>query len=148
MFDYQHETGRTAMDMIVNNTLRDFAGCKIILSHAGGTLPYLIYRAAGMLPYTPMTIGKSTEEIVNEARLFYFDTAISASPLTLKALFALAEPGHVLFGTDFPNAPSEGIKYFTSQLKNYELDDKTRKEVYNEGALNLLPRLRTYYKGN
>lgn len=68
MFDYPHETGRTAMDLIVNNTLRTYPGCKIILSHAGGTLPYLIHRPAALLPLPPFNIGKSTEEIIEEAR--------------------------------------------------------------------------------
>jgi predicted TIM-barrel fold metal-dependent hydrolase len=146
MFDYPHETGRTAMDLIVNNTLRSYPDCKIILSHAGGTLPYLIYRPAGLLPHTPMSIGKSTEEIVEEARLFYFDTAISANPITLQALLTLAKPGHVMFGTDFPNAPTPSIEYFTKNLGEFGMDEKTRKEVYYEGALELFPRLKAYYR--
>jgi len=146
MYDYPHETGRTAMDLIINNTLRDYPGCKIILSHAGGDLPYLVYRAAGMLPYMPVTIGKSTEEIVEDAREFYFDTAISANPITLKALFELAKPGHVLFGTDFPNAPSPAIEYFTANLGKFEMDEEKREEVHYRGALELFPRLRGYYE--
>lgn len=142
MFDYPHETGRAAMDLIIGNTLRSSPRCKIILSHAGGTLPYLIYRVAGMLPHTPMTIGKTTEEILEEARGFYFDTAISSSPPTLDALFTFAKPGHVLFGTDFPNAPTEGIDYCTKQLESYEMESKQRGEVYSEAALELFPRLK------
>lgn len=142
MFDYPHETGRTAMDLIIGGTLRSSPQCKIILSHAGGTLPYLIDRVAGMLPHTPMTIGKTTEEILDEAREFYFDTAISSGPVTLSALFMFAKPGHVLFGTDFPNAPIKGIEYCTSQLESFEMDSQRREDVYSEAALELFPRLR------
>lgn len=148
MFDYPHETGRAAMDLIIGNTIRSFPDCKIILSHAGGTLPYLIYRPAGMLPHTPMDIGKSTEEIVEEARTFYYDTAISANPLTLQLLFAFAKPGHVLFGTDFPNAPTEAIQYFTANLDRYDAESDIRREVESEGALKLLPRLSGLLKDN
>jgi predicted TIM-barrel fold metal-dependent hydrolase len=146
MFDYPHETGRTAMDLIVNNTLRTYPGCKIILSHAGGTLPYLIHRPAALLPLSPFNIGKSTEEIIEEARLFYFDTALSANPITLKALFELAKPGHVMFGSDFPNAPTPSIEYFTKNLGEFDADEKSRREVYYEGALGLFPRLKANYK--
>ena len=141
MFDYPHETGRTAMDLIVNDTLRRYPKCKIILSHAGGTLPYLIYRAAGALPYMPKPLNKSTEEIVEEARLFYFDTAISASEPTLRALLAFAKPGHILFGTDFPNAPNPSIEYFTQNLHAFDMDRGTREQIYNKAALALFPRL-------
>ena len=145
MFDYPHETGRTAMDLIINDTLRRFPHCKIILSHAGGTLPYLIYRAAGALPYMPRSIHKSTEEIVDEARRFYFDTAISASEPTLKALLALAKPGHVLFGTDFPNAPDPSIEYFTRNLERFEMGAEMRELIYTKAALELFPRLRPFF---
>ena len=145
MFDYPHETGRTALDLIVRGTLRRNPKCKIILSHAGGTLPYLIYRPAGMLPYTAKTLGMSTEEIVEEARLFYFDTAISANEPTLRALLAFAKPGHVLFGTDFPNAPNPSIEYFTRNLESFDMDRGTREQIYSEAALRLFPRLKPFF---
>ena len=145
MYDYPHETGRAAMDMLVSGTTRRHSGCKIILSHAGGTLPYLIYRAAGMLPHTPMSIGLSTEQIVEEARNFYFDTAISANRVTLKALLELAKPGHVLFGSDFPNAPRKAIEYFTTTLEQYEMGEEGQRAIENEAALALFPRLAQFF---
>ena len=147
MFDYPHETGRSAIDLVVSGMMSRHPGCKIILSHAGGTLPYLIYRAAGMLPHTPMKTGQSTEEIVETAREFYFDTAISANPVTLRALFAFAKPGHVLFGSDFPNAPGEAIAKFTDRLERYTdaMGEKDRKAVEYNSALELFPRLKSTF---
>ncbi|KAI9825604.1 MAG: hypothetical protein M1819_000500 [Sarea resinae] len=144
MLDYPHETCRTAMDLIVNNNIKTYPDCKIILSHAGGTLPYLIYRAAAMLPYTPCDIGKSTQEIVEEGRSFYFDTAISSNKYTLELLFAFAKPGHILFGSDFPNAPTESIEYFTSTLEELWGDHR---EIERDAALAILPRLRQKLTG-
>ncbi|KAK3691313.1 hypothetical protein LTR37_018719 [Vermiconidia calcicola] len=144
-FDYPHETGRTAIDLITSNMLRDHASnCKIILSHAGGDLPYLIDRAAGLLPHAPSSFNpeKSRDEMLNEARSFYYDTALSSSPMHLKALVALlGEVGkdHVLFGTDFPNAPVQAIEYFTNQLgRQCDVNDETLRE----NGLKLFPRLR------
>ncbi|KAN0117889.1 amidohydrolase family protein [Hyaloscypha variabilis] len=106
MFDYPHETGRTAIDMLLSDTLSLTPDCKIILSHAGGTLPYLIDRVAGMLPYTPFSVNKTTTQILEEAKRFYFDTALSSNPGVLDLLLRFAAKGHVLFGSDFPNAPN------------------------------------------
>lgn len=142
MFDYPHETGRAAMDLLTSGILQDYPGCKIILSHAGGTLPYLIHRAATMLPLMPRTLGLSTEELVEAARTFYFDTAISSNPVTLKALFEFAAPGHVLFGSDFPNAPQGAIQRFTDFLETYELPEETKRQVDSGAALGLFPRLK------
>jgi len=143
MFDYPHETGRAAMSLLLNGRMRKEATrCKIILSHAGGTLPYLIYRAAGLLPHSPVSVGKSTEELVAEAQEFYFDSAISANPVTLKALFAFAKPRHVLFGTDFPNAPRESIQYFTAQLDEYmgSWTDEEKHAIAWKSAAALFPK--------
>lgn len=145
MFDYPHETGRTAMDLIVSNTLRQYPGCKIILSHAGGTLPYLIHRVAAMLPATPMTVGKSYEEILKEASMFYYDVALSSNNATLKALYEVAQPGHVLFGTDFPNAPGPGIQRLMANLVNFDAAPEPLRAVYHESALALFPRLKSFY---
>jgi 6-methylsalicylate decarboxylase len=137
MFDYPHETGRTAIDLILSNTLASTAqNCKIILSHAGGTLPYLIYRVAAMIPHTRWHINKSREQIVDEASRFYFDTAISANEITFASLFKLARKGHVLFGSDFPNAPKEGIEWFTGEFDNYAkgLEKEGRRELESGNA--------------
>lgn len=144
-FDYPHETGRTAIDLITSGTLQKHASeCKIILSHAGGTLPSLVDRVAGLMPYAPADInsGLGGDEIMALARSFYYDTALSSSPMSLKALYALLGSearSHVLFGSDYPNAPEESISYFTEQL---EASDDLDVEELRENALALFPRLR------
>lgn len=143
MIDYPHETGRTAMDLIISGTLRKYAAdCKIVLSHAGGTLPWLISRPASMLEFTPFGDGRTYEEIIEDARLFYFDTALSGAPLMLNLLFEFAKPGHILFGSDFPNAPKDGIRRLTQMSDEHKLSDEQRKSFENGAGLELFPRLR------
>ena len=143
-YDYPHETGRSAIDLITSNMLRDHASdCKIILSHAGGDLPYLIDRAAGLLAWAPPSFspGKSRDEMLNEARTFYYDTALSSSPMHLKALVALlGEEGKekILFGSDYPNAGVNSIEYFTKQLEEQRTVDAA---LLGENAKKLFPRL-------
>lgn len=140
MFDYPHETGRTAMDLITSGCLRRNPGCKVILSHAGGTLPYLIHRAATMLPCMPHGCKRTREELLDEAREFYFDTALSSGSPTFKALTEFAKPGHVLFGSDFPNAPQDAIMKFTALFDEHEDKGKTAKEGATEAVLKLFAR--------
>ncbi len=144
LYDYPHETGRAAMDLILSGTLKNHASeCKIILSHAGGDLPYLVYRAAGMLPFTPAMahVQQTTEQIIEQAKSFYFDVAISSNPITLTALLKFARKDHVLFGSDFPNAPKESIWYFTKQLEEFEMADDVRESIDHKAARQILPGL-------
>lgn len=142
MFDYPHETGRTAISLMTSDTLRRYPECKIILSHAGGTLPYLIHRVATMLPHTPMSVGKSTEQLLEEAGWFYYDVALSSNPATLKALYEVAKPENVLFGTDYPNAPTPGIQQFTRVLENCEVSGVGLENVFRKNAEGLFPRMK------
>ena len=140
MIDYPHETTRAAVDIVMAGIMRRYRQCKIILSHAGGTLPYLAVRPAAMLPYTPVDIGKSTEEFVEDAREFYFDVALSGNEYSLACLRAFAKEGHVLFGSDYPYAPEEAIGLMTRGLDGCMLEGE--REAWNWGnAEKLLPRL-------
>jgi predicted TIM-barrel fold metal-dependent hydrolase len=48
--DYPYETTRTASDLIMSGWKRQNPNCKIILLHAGCTLPYLAERLAHLSP--------------------------------------------------------------------------------------------------
>jgi 6-methylsalicylate decarboxylase len=151
MIDYPHETTRTACDLITSGTIRDHPNVKIILSHGGGTLPYLALRPAAMLPYVPtksglaanLTAPEITEKFLEYARTFYFDSALSASPLQLQLLSQFAKPDHVFFGSDFPYAPTAAIKQMNGLLDAYAGTDAEFTTSLNYGAaLKLFPRLR------
>jgi len=54
-------------------------------------------------------------DILASFRRFYFDTALSASPASLPSLKAFAQPGHIVFRTDFPFAPAPVAASFTAK---------------------------------
>ncbi|KAK6544883.1 hypothetical protein TWF694_001562 [Orbilia ellipsospora] len=144
MIDYPHESTRTAMDIILSGRIRKNKNCKIILSHAGGTLPYLALRVAAMMPHTPFgkSSGLSTEDIIKDARSFYFDLALSGNEYTLDLLLKFAQPGRILFGSDYPYAPMKGIEYFNSSMDRYSFSDQDRRAVNRENAEALFPRFK------
>lgn len=154
MIDYPHETTRTAVDLVTSGTIRSHPNTKIILSHAGGTLPYLAVRPAAMLPYLPPSVAQPsprgedisainvTLQFIEDARSFYFDTALSTAPLALNLLKEFAKPDHVLFGSDYPYAPSPAIRLMNRFLEEFEKKEKGFVRSVNYGAaLKLFPRL-------
>lgn len=70
MIDYPHETTRTAVDLITTDTIRKYKNCKVILSHGGGTLPYLARRPGIMLKDLGLSDMTPKHFLVN-ARMFY-----------------------------------------------------------------------------
>lgn len=141
IIDYPHETTRAAVDMIMAGVVRDFPDVKIILSHAGGSLPYLATRAAHLLADAGLT-QLSADDFLACAKSFYFDTALSGNHLTLPLLLDFAPPGHVLFGSDFPYAPTPTIATHTVAGAEVLAGRKGENGVdLAANALRLLPRL-------
>ncbi|KAF5676587.1 amidohydrolase family [Fusarium heterosporum] len=139
-FDWPHETGRTAIDMILNRRLEQFPDVKIILSHGGGTLIPLIRRST-MISFAEFGGVMSLQDMINQAKQFYFDTTLAGSKEMFPMILEFAKPGHLLFGSDFPQAPEKLSKGFTKFVDEFSMDDEKREQIYFKSALNLFPRL-------
>jgi len=100
--DFPFATTRTAVDIVLKGVLDRHQNVRVILSHAGGFLPYTAYRIAmggSKRPGSP-----SIDALMDTFRRFYLDTAVSSSPTTIPSLKAFADPAHIVFGSDYPYA--------------------------------------------
>lgn len=142
IIDYPHETTRTAVDLIMSKTVSRHPHCKIILSHAGGTLPYLATRAAVMLPDYGLS-DQTAQEFMDDARSLYYDLALSGNEYTVGLLTKFAKREHILFGSDFPYAPNATIRKHTRSLDSCKLDEEQKHSISRGNALRLFPALTT-----
>jgi predicted TIM-barrel fold metal-dependent hydrolase len=142
VLEFPFETTRAATSLILSGAMHRFRDIKFILSHAGGTLPYLLPRltlSARMMREAGIEVGDPTEAI----RQFYFDTALAGSLATLAALAAVAEPGHILFGTDFPMAPEFAIRDYGPVLDRIGEAGLDKHNVFRGNAERLFRRVPT-----
>jgi predicted TIM-barrel fold metal-dependent hydrolase len=145
LLDYPHETTRTAVDMILSNTKKSNPNVKVILSHAGGTLPYLLTRMTVPLRGVPPELSsspKTSAEIREEAQSFFYDLAVSSSHFVLKALLDFVPPTQILYGSDNPYLPAMAVTNFDDDLESFQLPRSTRELIYYKNAQSLIPRLR------
>lgn len=133
------DTTRAALNLIASGTLERYPDVKVILSHAGGFLPYLAGRAESQ--------GRQGE-FVHPAvfrralRGFYYDTAMPASPYAMPTLLKAVGPSQILYGTDFAARPAREVGVITRDLDgDTALDGHTRRAVNRTNALRLFPRL-------
>ncbi|MEU1944645.1 amidohydrolase family protein [Streptomyces sp. NPDC020125] len=139
--DYVFDTTRTALNLVLNGVMSRYPNMRVILSHGGGFLPYAAYRFSG-LTSTVVDRERDAEDILRDLKRFYFDTALSASPSALPALLAFAEPGHVLYGSDWPFAPRDAGTYYNHYLETYPDYAPGQAEAIDRGnAEALFPRL-------
>ena len=135
--DFLLDTTRAAISLTRSGTLERCPDVKVILSHAGGFVPYAAYRIA-----IASSAGGNPLEGIARLKRFYFDTALSSSPTALPSLLAFAERERVLFGSDFPYAPAGAVAAFSRLYESVPLSDVQRVSIDRGAAEGLFPRLR------
>ncbi|CAF3828359.1 unnamed protein product [Rotaria sordida] len=134
--DYPHETTRTAADIVLSGTRAAFPNVTIILSHAGGTLPFLAQRIAGAGFIKSLGCSRGPLQILSDLRSFYFDTALASSVIQLKALLEFADHSKILFGSDVPYATFPLSLYMTKCLDTFFYQNYNTKK-YKDLWLNI-----------
>jgi predicted TIM-barrel fold metal-dependent hydrolase len=139
--DFLLDTTRAAYLLVRNGVRRKYPKIRFILSHAGGFVPYASHRmAVAIMAET----GASPGDTLDDFSSFYFDTALSSSAAALPTLLAFANPGHIMFGSDWPFAPVAAGMLFAAGLETYAgLDSAARDAIDRTNALALFPRLGT-----
>jgi predicted TIM-barrel fold metal-dependent hydrolase len=99
--EYGTDTTRAITRMVFSGSARRYPDIRLIWSHAGGTMPFLIerfVRMAEMREYAKLL----PEGFMPEARRFFYDTAQVANHTTLSCARAVIPDAHFVFGSDFP----------------------------------------------
>ena len=112
--DFPFATTRTAVHMVLKGVLDRYPRLRIVLSHAGGFLPFAAHRAATTAHILP-GVG-DVESLMAAFRRFDCDTALSSSPSAIASLKQFADPSRILFGSDFPYAPGGLSEGYTGLL--------------------------------
>lgn len=110
--EYGTDTTRAIARMIFGGYTQRYPDMKVIWSHAGGTMPFLIER------FLLMADKQYKKELPNgfvaEAQKFYYDTAQVTHRIPMMGLKALVPISQIVFGSDFPYRNSaehvEGLK--------------------------------------
>ena len=112
--DFPFATTRTAVDMVLKGVMDRHPRLRVILSHAGGFLPFAAHRVATTAHILP-GVG-DVDSLMASFRRFHFDTALSSSPSAVASLRTFADPSRILFGSDFPYAPGGPSEGYTALL--------------------------------
>ncbi len=131
ILEFVFDTTRAVANLIYTRSLRRYPNIRFIFPHAGGTVPYLVWR-----------ISMGERKIIQSLKNLYFDIALSATPFSLRSLQELADITHILFGSDFPFFPEPLLDTMLEVYEKYEgFSSEIRSKINNENALKLFPRL-------
>lgn len=99
--EYGTDTTRAIANLVFGGTVHRCPDIRLIFSHGGGTMPFLVERFIRMekMPrYAPLL----PQGFVVQARQFYYDTAQILHDAPLIALKQLIPLPRIVYGTDYP----------------------------------------------
>jgi 6-methylsalicylate decarboxylase len=135
------DTSRAITNLLLSGTFERYPSIRYIVSHAGGTIPYIAWRIAMSAHEFPEIGTKAPKGALHYLKKLYYDTALSTSEQVFAALKEFVPMNQVLFGSDWPMVPESAVKMETRDLEASKvLDDATRQAIYRSNALALFPR--------
>jgi 6-methylsalicylate decarboxylase len=141
LYEFTFDTTRAVASLLYSGTLDRYPDLRMILSHAGGTVPFLAQRLTYAATINPALTHRRPADLFGSLRRLYYDTAMSANPHTLAALSSLIGPSHILFGSDYPFMPEPTTGETIDGLRAH-FDPSDLAAVERGNALRLLPRVR------
>jgi hypothetical protein len=108
--EFAMDTAHTVNKAIYAGVFQRYPGLRLILAHGGGVLPTLGWRVAALVDLRGAEYAAITaEHVADVLRGVRYDTALAASPNSLRPILELTGHDHILFGTDYPAAPGPAI---------------------------------------
>ena len=134
--EYGTDTTRAIVRMVYSGAAKRYPNIRVIFSHGGGTMPYLITRFANL--HENATKGQQPDFQAEVAK-FYYDTAQTFNPIPMNALKQLVPISQILFGTDYPYRSS--LENTKGLLAANVFGHGEMEAVKRQNAVRLFPRL-------
>lgn len=153
--EFVFNTTRAATNLILSGTLERFPNIKIILAHAGGTLPYLRFRIENTFKFAKFLCSSNqikdplickrynsiSKDISYYMDKIYYDLALSIDKNVYSSLSSTCSLNHIVFGSDAnyapPNFPNEAEK---SLQIDSNFSSETISNIFYNNSLELFPR--------
>jgi 6-methylsalicylate decarboxylase len=136
VIEYGTDTSRAITEILFGGTAKRYPGMRIIFSHAGGTLPFLVERLAVLGRLREAAPKLPEGGAVSALRNFYYDTAQASMAAPMIALRQVAPVSHILFGTDYPYRTA--AEHVTELQQSHVFSPEELQAIESNNALALL----------
>jgi uncharacterized protein len=150
---WPHESSVAMARMVFAEMFDRLPHLRVITHHCGATVPYLLGRVGPMWDelgersdnarYRAIRARMAAKGLrpVDYFRRFYADTVLGGSTAALRCGLDFFGPAHVVFATDFPFGPENGMWFLRENLRSVaELDmpQSERDGIYFGNAMKLM----------
>ena len=138
--EWQTDTTRAIANVLFNGAALRYPNVRMIFSHGGGTMPYLVerFRAAARAPKQKANFPDGFDA---GAAKFFYDTAWTSNDVAQTALSKVVPLSQIVLGTDYP-ARAIGDAVMGLQNCGIYTQDQLQK-IGRDNALALFPKFKT-----
>ena len=156
LIEVTFDTTRAVTSLMYNGILDRYPNIRYILSHGGGTIPYIAWRLAAsediqkekripiIKTFYDFLVNSGTTKGLSHLKKMFYDTAHVSGAYAVKTLQSFAGPDHMVFGSDLCIDKLAAIV-----TKNLEKDGEFTDEEYDKmsygNCLELFPSLKNMY---
>ena len=138
MIGFEMDLCLATVRMIMGGILGDFPNLKVIISHLGGAIPYLIERIENCFRAYPECKVHIQDSPKNYLKKIYLDT-VSFHPPALMCAYAFHGPKHLILGSDYPHVIGD-IERSVSSIQDLDIPDKEKEWIFGENLKRLFQR--------
>jgi len=136
--EYVFDTTRAIVNLIFTGTLKRCPDIRFIVAHGGGTVPFLAQRISMLEGHRH---AKGVTDVLPTLRSLYYEIASTTAQFALRSLQEVADPTHILWGSDLPFVYGERLQEEVDHWQAYDGFDATaRLNVEQLNAVKLFPR--------
>jgi predicted TIM-barrel fold metal-dependent hydrolase len=136
--EYVFDTSRAIVNLIFTGTLKRCPDIRLIVAHGGGAVPFLTQRISMLEGHRHAT---GVTDVIPTLRSLYYEIASTTAGYALRSLQELADPAHILWGSDLPFVYGERLREEVDHWAAYDgFDVDERIAVEQLNALQLFPR--------
>jgi 6-methylsalicylate decarboxylase len=136
--EYVFDTTRAIVNLVFNGTLKRYPDIRLIVAHGGGTVPFIAQRISMLEGHRH---AKGVTDVIATLRALYYEIASTTAGYSLCSLQELADPTHILWGSDLPFVYGERLQEEMNHWEAYDGFSATeRMAVEQLNALQLFPR--------
>ncbi|HXV81233.1 MAG TPA: amidohydrolase family protein [Candidatus Binatia bacterium] len=137
--EYVFDTTRAIVNLIFTGTLKRYPDVRLIVAHGGGAVPFLTQRISMLEGHRK---APEVTDVIPTLGALYYEIASTTAGYALRSLQELADPTHILWGSDLPFVYGERLQEEVDHWQAYDgfnADERLAVEQLN--ALELFPRL-------
>ena len=115
--EYVFDTTRAIVNLIFTGTLKRCPDIRFIVAHGGGTVPFLAQRISILEGHRK---APEVTDVIPTLRALYYEIASTTAGYALRSLQELADPTHILWGSDLPFVYGERLQAEVDHWEAYE----------------------------